>query len=188
MSVVKGVKELGFPFQTLDPFLFAVYHLDEYPAGNAKMGLDPSQLRGRNIGSDFSGVMGQNRWSMYHGEATPGFPKHPHRGFETVTICRQGRVDHTDSLGCKGRFGDGDVQWMTAGEGISHCEMFPLLDSVNVNTFELFQIWLNLPRKNKMEKPHFTMLWNEKIPKAITRSAIFLAQFSNILCVFPTSY
>ena len=73
--------------------------------------------------------------------------RHPHRGFETVTLCRQGRVDHTDSLGSAGRFGDGDVQWMTAGAGISHCEMFPLLDSKNDNTFELFQIWLNLPRK-----------------------------------------
>lgn len=77
---------------------------------------------------------------MYHGEEVPGFPKHPHRGFETITITRQGLVDHTDSLGNGGRFGYGDVQWMTAGEGISHAEMFPLLNQSGPNVLELFQV------------------------------------------------
>lgn len=109
--------------------------------------------------------MHKDGWNMYHGKVVPGFPRHPHRGFETVTVVRHGVIDHTDSLGCSGRFGDGDVQWMTAGKGICHCEMFPLLNRSNKNRLELFQIWLNLPKAKKMVNPHFKMLWHEKIPQ-----------------------
>ena len=66
---------------------------------------------------------------MYHGAKVPGFPSHPHRGFETITIGRQGYIDHSDSLGAKARFGKGDVQWMTAGKGVVHSEMFPLINT-----------------------------------------------------------
>ena len=96
---------------------------------------------------DFAGADG---WRMYHGSTVPGFPQHPHRGFETVTFVRQGFIDHSDSLGATARFGRGDVQWLTAGEGIVHCEMFPLLDRDGPNPCELFQIWLNLPAADKM--------------------------------------
>jgi len=65
-------------------------------------------------------------------------------------MARSGLVDHSDSLGAAGRFGEGDVQWMTAGKGISHSEMFPLLNQQGRNPIELFQIWMNLPSRNKM--------------------------------------
>ena len=101
---------------------------------------------------------------MYHGHQVPGFPAHPHRGFETVTIARKGLIDHSDSLGAAGRFGHGDVQWMTAGKGVQHSEMFPLVNKNEENHLEIFQIWLNLPRIKKMVEPHFAMLWNDTIP------------------------
>ena len=152
---------LGMPWQTTDPFLFCVHHRDRYPAANEYLGPD-APLGARDLGMDFSGADG---WSMYHGSVVPGFPQHPHRGFETVTFVRQGLVDHSDSLGATARFGRGDVQWLTAGSGIVHCEMFPLLDRAGPNTTELFQIWLNLPAADKMVDPYFTMQWGEDIPR-----------------------
>src|SRR5262245_56928025 len=73
-------------------------------------------------------------------------------------------IDHSDSMGAAARFGRGDVQWMTAGRGVVHAEMFPLLDPQDGNTVELFQIWLNLPASDKMVDPYFTMLWADDIP------------------------
>jgi redox-sensitive bicupin YhaK (pirin superfamily) len=106
---------------------------------------------------------------MYHGDVVPGFPHHPHRGFETVTWVRQGLIDHSDSLGATARFGNGDVQWLTAGKGISHSEMFPLIHSDKPNQAELFQIWLNLPKKSKLAAPYFSMQWDRQIPKVYSR-------------------
>lgn len=160
MSSILRVTRLGFPWETHDPFLFCVHHLDAYPAGNELMGPIAS-LAGRNLGNDFDP---KEKWRMYHGDTIPGFPAHPHCGFETVTVVTQGLVDHSDSLGAAGRFGNGDVQWMTAGKGVQHCEMFPLLNENKENPLELFQIWLNLPKAKKFAPPHFAMLWSEKIP------------------------
>jgi redox-sensitive bicupin YhaK (pirin superfamily) len=134
-EVVLDRKPLGFPWETPDPFLFCAYHLDLYPAGNEDFGPKAS-LEGREIGSDFAGKDG---WRMYHGDVVPGFPQHPHRGFETVTLVRRGLIDHSDSLGAAARFGEGDVQWVTAGRGIVHSEMFPLLKQHAANPVELFQ-------------------------------------------------
>ncbi|WP_281987515.1 pirin family protein [Aquimarina aggregata] len=160
MSAIIKIRPLGFPWETNDPFLFCAYHEDQYPKGNGKLGPEAS-LNGRNIGQDFTLKDG---WRMYHGSKIPGFPAHPHRGFETVTIAQHGLVDHSDSLGAAGRFGNGDVQWMTAGKGVQHSEMFPLLKTEEENPLLLFQIWLNLPREKKMVEPYFKMLWNEDIP------------------------
>ncbi len=154
---------LGFQWATVDPFLFCVHHLDRYPEANEHMG-PAASLEARDLGMDFAGADG---WRMYHGSTVPGFPQHPHRGFETVTFVRQGYIDHSDSLGATARFGRGDVQWLTAGQGIVHCEMFPLLDRDGPNPCELFQIWLNLPAADKMVEPYFTMLWNENIPRHV---------------------
>lgn len=160
MSAVLDVVELGFPWQGLDPFIFTVHHVDYYPTGNDQLGPTESVM-GRNLGADFSYRDG---WSMYHGMAVPGFPQHPHRGFETVTVVKRGYVDHSDSLGATARYGEGDVQWLTTGSGIMHAEMFPLLSADKPNPLELFQIWLNLPPESKMVPAYFGMLWGEEIP------------------------
>jgi quercetin 2,3-dioxygenase len=159
-DVILNIQRLGFPWATRDPFLFCVYHSDHYPEGNGDFGPQVS-LEGRNLGNDF---VIKDGWRMYHGESIPGFPVHPHRGFETVTVVRNGVVDHSDSLGGAGRYGHGDVQWMTAGKGIQHSEMFPLLSQKGPNPLELFQIWLNLPQKSKFVEPYYSMLWKEQIP------------------------
>ncbi|OFZ31052.1 MAG: pirin [Bdellovibrionales bacterium RIFCSPHIGHO2_01_FULL_40_29] len=157
--------KLDFQWPTFEPFLFCVHHNDQFPRGNGQFAPDEKLLAGRNLGEDFVEKEG---FRMYHGDTVPGFPVHPHRGFETITIVRNGLVDHADSMGAAGRYGFGDVQWMTAGQGVQHSEMFPLLNTDKSNPVELFQIWLNLPKKSKMAKPHFTMFWNEDIPKYIS--------------------
>jgi len=102
---------------------------------------------------------------MYHAtNQIPGFPAHPHRGFKTITIVKQGAIDHADSLGASGRFQDGDIQWMTAGKGVQHSEMFPVLSQQHENVLELFQIWLNLPKRSKFVEPHYKMLWSQQVP------------------------
>jgi quercetin 2,3-dioxygenase len=159
-TVIKRVGSLGFPFQTPDPFLFCVYHNDNFPIGNK----DNMNAPRRGNGADFD-------WSqpyrMYHGDVIPGFPQHPHRGFETLTLVREGTCDHTDSLGQSGRYGGNgkasDLQWMTAGKGCVHGENFPLLHSDKPNTLKLFQIWINLPAKSKFSEPSFKMYWSENI-------------------------
>ena len=159
-SAVLQTLPLGQRWPTIDPFLFCVHHDDAYPAGTEAMA-PAVPVDDRDLGMDFSG---QEGWSMYHGLVVPGFPGHPHRGFETVTFVRTGYIDHADSLGAAARFGRGDVQWLTAGKGIVHSEMFPLLERDDPNPLELFQIWLNLAPEDKLVDPYFTMLWHDEIP------------------------
>lgn len=159
--IILSTDALGFPWATEDPFLFCVHHLDRYPKGDGQLA-PAADLSRRNLGQDFDNIDG---WNMYHGQRVPGFPAHPHRGFETLTVVLQGRLDHADSLGAAARYGDGDAQWMTAGAGIVHSEMFPLLKTNAPNTAELFQIWVNLPPERKLAQPGYSMLWAESIPK-----------------------
>lgn len=157
---VKRIGWMGFQLNVLDPFIIAMHHKDLFPAGNGRMG--PIVMpRGKNNGADFDE---DADWRMYHGDTISGFPVHPHRGFETVTVMVSGYADHFDSKGSKGRYGEGDVQWMTAGAGVQHSEMFPMIHEDKENPMELFQIWLNLPGKNKFADPDYKMFWSEEIP------------------------
>lgn len=97
------------------------------------------------------------------GEAK-GFPDHPHRGFETVTYVLEGRLQHRDSHGNHGSLGPGDIQWMTAGSGLVHSEM-PGDDLVrNGGRLHGFQLWINLPRRDKMIAPKYQELTGNRIP------------------------
>ncbi|QNO13286.1 pirin family protein [Alkalicella caledoniensis] len=156
-----SISDLKFMEEPGDPFIVRMHHVDYYPKSNGNLGVTEEQLKSRSLGNDFDF---NNEWKMYYGKEVPGFPSHPHRGFETVTVVLQGYVDHSDSSGAVGRYGAGDVQWMTAGRGMQHAEMFPLINQDKENTMELFQIWLNLPSKDKLVEPSYKMLWAEDIP------------------------
>ncbi len=165
--MILDIRPLGFQWPTWDPFLFCAYHHDQFPRGNGAFG-PATSLAVRNIGMDFEIREG---FRIYHGDKVPGFPAHPHRGFETITIVQQGLVDHADSLGAAGRYGEGDVQWLTAGRGIQHSEMFPLVQQDQANPLLLFQLWLNLPAKSKMAPPNFLMFWSEQLPRVVEQDS-----------------
>jgi redox-sensitive bicupin YhaK (pirin superfamily) len=152
---------LGRSWPGPGPFLYVMYHRDTYPAGNGALAPDPALLAGRVLGNDFSHRDG---WSMYMGSAVPGFPAHPHRGMETVTIVREGTIDHGDSTASGARYSVGDVQWVTAGRGVVHSEMFPLLHTEKENPLDMYQLWLNLAAADKDAEPEFVMMWREAIP------------------------
>jgi hypothetical protein len=91
-----------------------------------------------------------------------GFPSHPHRGFETVTYMLAGRMRHQDSVGNVGLLGPGSVQWMTAGRGIVHSEMPEQAEGL----MQGFQLWVNLPAKDKMTAPRYQDIAAERVPTA----------------------
>jgi redox-sensitive bicupin YhaK (pirin superfamily) len=95
--------------------------------------------------------------------APRGVDWHPHRGFETVTISFQGEVDHEDTAGNRGTIRPGDVQWMTAGSGVLHKEMHSRAFTKQGGTFEMLQLWVNLPAKLKMVEPRYQALLAEDI-------------------------
>ncbi len=96
--------------------------------------------------------------------ALRGVGEHPHRGFETVTIAYQGEVSHRDSHGGGGTIGTGDVQWMTAGSGVMHEEMHSEKFAKEGGLFEMVQLWVNLPAKDKMTTPKYQAIKAENIP------------------------
>lgn len=93
-----------------------------------------------------------------------GVGEHPHRGFETVTIMYQGAVAHRDSAGNAGVIGPGDVQWMTAASGVVHEEMHELQWAKKGGTFQAIQLWVNLPRSQKMSAPRYQTILDADIP------------------------
>jgi len=101
---------------------------------------------------------------------TAGFPMHPHRGIETITWLIEGKIEHEDTLGNKDTIFAGDAQWMTAGSGIKHSEM-PKASPRMLG----FQLWLNLPQRNKMADPEYLAITNEQIPKVATETAVVRA-------------
>ncbi len=101
-----------------------------------------------------------------------GVGEHPHRGFETVTIAYQGEVSHKDSHGGGGTIKEGDVQWMTAGSGLMHQEFHSEEFSKAGGMFEMVQLWVNLPAKDKMTTPKYQAITSENIPEvALTNEA-----------------
>jgi len=97
-----------------------------------------------------------------------GVGEHPHRGFETVTIAFQGEVEHGDSMGNTGVIGTGDVQWMTAASGVIHKEFHSTSFAKSGGMFEMCQLWVNLPAKNKMDPPRYQAITDSTIPKVET--------------------
>lgn len=98
-------------------------------------------------------------------EGRRGVGKHPHRGFETVTIVYSGEVEHRDSSGGGGKIGPGDVQWMTAASGLVHEEFHGAEFSKRGGLFHLVQLWVNLPRKDKMSPPRYQAITRDRIPE-----------------------
>ncbi len=99
------------------------------------------------------------------GDYIAGFPEHPHRGFETVSYMIKGSMRHRDSAGIEGLITDGGVQWMTAGRGVAHSEMPEQTDGV----MEGFQLWLNLPARDKMTAPWYRDIPSAEIPRFTTQ-------------------
>lgn len=106
-----------------------------------------------------------SKWVVPPSEKPKGVGVHPHRGFETVTIAYHGKVAHHDSAGNSGVIGEGDVQWMTAGEGILHKEYHEKEFSKKGGVFQMVQLWVNLPARFKMTTPKYQAITNNNMTK-----------------------
>jgi quercetin 2,3-dioxygenase len=130
---------------------FPVRSLFSYAGGNR---FDPFLLL------DYGGP-----YTFSPAEAPRGVGEHPHRGFETVTIVYQGELEHRDSTGSAGTIGPGDVQWMTAASGVVHEEFHSQRFTREGGIFEMVQLWVNLPARDKMSSPHYQGLLDRDIPR-----------------------
>jgi len=106
-----------------------------------------------------------SKWNVPPSEIPKGVGVHPHRGFETVTIAYKGKVAHHDSAGNSGVIGEGDVQWMTAGEGVLHKEYHEKEFSKKGGIFQMVQLWVNLPSKSKMTQAKYQAIENKQMAK-----------------------
>lgn len=160
-STVQKIVDINIHWSGDDPFTFVSHHHDNYPKGNSQLAPPLNTISGRNLGRDYQERMG---FRMYHGRVVPGFPMHAHWGYETLTIAEKGFVDHFDTEGNHGRFGNGDMQWTLASSRYEHCEMYPLLDQENENPVHITQIVINLPLERKNKDIHVNNTWSEDIP------------------------
>jgi len=146
-----------------DPFFLVTHHFDDYPPGNAQQAPPLPEIRRRTLGNDYDKRLG---YRMYKGKVSPGFPLHTHWGYETITFVSEGYIDHFDSEGNCGRFGFGDVQWITASSRYRHDEMYPLAFTDRDNHQMVTQIFLNLPIEDKNKENEVNTVWEENVPKA----------------------
>lgn len=156
------LKEQAAPlhWDTDDPFLFASHHFDPYPKGNELQAPPYEQVKKKDLGNDYYRIFG---YRMYTGKVSPGFQLHAHWGYETITMASKGYVDHFDSLGNQGRYGYGDMQWISAGSRYHHCEMYPLAFQDRPNPQLITQIMINLPLKEKNTPVQVTTVWKEDL-------------------------
>lgn len=145
-------------WDTEDPFVFASHHFDLYPVGNERQAPPKDEIDRKDLGNDYYKLFG---YRLYTSKMTPGFQLHAHWGYETVTYVTQGYVDHFDSLGNQGRYGYGDMQWITAGGRYHHCEMYPLVFQDRKNPQLVTQIQINLPLREKNTPPEVHTVWKE---------------------------
>ena len=138
---------LGFQWATVDPFLFCVHHLDRYPAGERAHG--PGRVA-RGAATSAWTSPAPTAGGCTTAASCPASRSTRTAASRPSRSCARASSTTPTRSGATARFGRGDVQWLTAGEGIVHCEMFPLLDRDGPNPCELFQIWLNLPAADKM--------------------------------------
>ena len=160
-GAIMRIQEASYNWDTEDPFFFAVHHRDNYPKGNEIQAPPEAELSSRMQGNDYTKYLG---YRMYKGKVTPGFPLHSHWGYETITYVTEGYVDHYDSLGNQGRFGFGDLQWITASSRYGHCEMYPLAYPDRDNIQVVTQICLNLPIKDKNRPNEVRTVWEHDVP------------------------
>ena len=106
-----------------------------------------------------------SKYSFPPTDKPKGVGVHPHKGFETVTIAYKGRVEHGDSAGGGGVIGEGDVQWMTAASGILHKEFHETEWSKTGGEFQMVQLWVNLPAKDKLGPPKYQAISNTEIKR-----------------------
>lgn len=149
---------LNLHWDTEDPFTFVSHHEDDYPHGNRQQAPPLGEIGGRNLGRDYQKRLG---FRMYHGKVVPGFPKHAHWGYETVTLPAIGYIDHFDTAENQGRFGFGDVQWVCASSKYEHCEMYPLVNQEDRNPNDITQIFINIPLEDKNKENSLATVWKE---------------------------
>ena len=157
---------LGAQWPTIDPFLFCVHHDDAYPAGNERLG-PAASLAGRELGAGLRRA--STAGACTTATSCPGFPQHPHRGFETVTFVRT-RAHRP--LRLARRRGALRARRRAVAHRRARASCTPRCSRCSTatgpNPLELFQIWLNLPAADKLVEPHFTMLWDDDIPRRRT--------------------